>query len=374
MTHVEGNVVKKILQSFSVESLSVLNENGEADAALEPPLSSAQLRRMFEGMLLTREFDLRGISLQRQGKTGTYAPCLGQEAVHIGSAAAMEKGDWAAPSFREQGVYLYRGIKASTLFLFFMGSEEGNRLPRKYRTLPYCVPCATQILHAVGIGMAAKLKNDPTAVLAYFGDGATSEGDFHEGLNFAGVYQTPNVFVCQNNGWAISTPRSAQTHSPTLAQKAVAYGFPGLQLDGNDVLAVYRATSEALAKARSGAGPALLECMTYRMGVHTTSDDPARYRADSDLAPWKQRDPIDRFEKYLLAKGVLQPGDRKKLSEELAENLKREAAEAQEIVSSLSPDEMFTYMYANLPETLKPQMEEALQQRASNPLIGKAQG
>lgn len=359
---------------FEVRGLSILDCEGRADAALEPTLSASQLKQMFERMLLTREFDMRSISMQRQGRMGTYAPSLGQEAINVGTATAMEKTDWAVPSFREQGVYLSRGIKASTLFLFFMGTEEGNRLPRKFHTLPYCIPCATQILHAVGIAMAAKIKKDPVAVVTYFGDGATSEGDFHEGLNFAGVYQTPNVFVCQNNQWAISTPRLSQTRSESLAQKAIAYGFSGMQIDGNDILGVYHATAEALKKARNGGGPSLLECLTYRLGVHTTADDPSRYRSESVTEEWKKRDPIDRFEKYLLAKGILQAGDREKTTQAIAEKLKQEVAEAEEICRSLSPDEMFTYMYTRMPEILRGQLEEALQCRVTANPLGKAHG
>ncbi|HCU24485.1 MAG TPA: pyruvate dehydrogenase (acetyl-transferring) E1 component subunit alpha [Deltaproteobacteria bacterium] len=345
------------VEKFDVSSFWVLDEKGHIDEAKEPTIGSAQLRRMFEEMLRMREFDERAVRMQRQGRLGTYAPASGQEAIHIGSAAALQATDWAVPSFREQGVLLWRGVKPSTLFLFFMGSEECNRLPRPLRTLPHCIPCATQILHAVGIAMAAKFKKDPVAVAAYFGDGATSEGDFHEGLNFAGVYQTPNVFLCQNNQWAISTPREAQTHSRTLAQKALGYGFSGLQVDGNDVLGVYAATLDAAERARSGGGPTLLECLTYRIGVHTTSDDPKRYRDDAEVAVWQKRDPLDRFEKYLLAKGVLKADDRERMSAAIRETLKQAAEEAEAICRNLSPDEMFTYMYAELPDFLKSERE-----------------
>ncbi len=329
---------------------------------------------MFEKMLLVREFDGRGTSLQRQGRMGTFAPSSGQEGAQIGSALALHKDDWAVPSFREQGVYLSRGIKPSTLFLFFMGSEEGNRLPRKFHTLPYCIPCATQVLHAVGIGMAARIKNDPVAVITYFGDGATSEGDFHEGLNFAGVYQTPTVFFCQNNQWAISTPRQAQTASATLAQKAIAYGFPGMVIDGNDILAVYAATREALERARSRQGPTLLECQTYRIGVHTTADDPLRYRPSEELSHWQSKDPIDRLERFLTGSGVLQGSDRKNMTEAIQERLKAELAEAEEICRSLTPDEMFTYLYAQMPPVLRGQMEEALAERTEGEKAGTAHG
>ncbi len=367
-------MARRTLGNTELASLSILDLEGNAEPSLEPALPAAKLRKIFEDMLLTREFDARAIAMQRQGRMGTYAPSTGQEAVTVASAAALTAADWVAPSFREQGVLLSRGVKPSTMFLFFMGTEEGNRLPRKLRSLPYCVPCATQILHAVGIGMAAKLKKDSVVVAAYFGDGATSEGDFHEALNFAGVYQTPNLFICQNNEWAISTPRAIQTHSETLAQKAVAYGFSGMQVDGNDALAVYRAVNERGERARGGGGPALLECLTYRMGIHTTSDDPTRYRDDSELELWKKRDPIDRFEKYLLKKSLIGPGEREQMVAEIGERLKAAAAEAEEICRNLSPDEMFTYMYANLPEFLKPQREEVLAQSIALEPEGRAHG
>lgn len=362
------------LEKTAIPPLAILDLEGRADAQLEPKLSSAQLKQMFEDMVRVREFDTRAIGLQRQGRMGTYAPSTGQEAVQIGSAAALTAGDWVAPSFREQGVLLSRGVKPTTMFLFFMGTEEGNRLPRKLRSLPYCVPCASQVLHAVGIAMAAKFKKDPAAVTAYFGDGATSEGDFHEGLNFAGVYQTPNVFICQNNQWAISTPRAIQTRSETLAEKALAYGFSGRQVDGNDVLAVYRATSEAAKRAREGGGPTLIECLTYRLGVHTTSDDPSRYRDEAEVQAWRAKDPLDRFEKYLLHKGVLVAGDRERLAAEIGERLKAAAEEAEEICRNLSPDEMFTYMYADIPEFLKLQREDVLAQTVSLEPGGRAHG
>ncbi len=360
---------EKIVGNFSVKHLSILDETGRVDTTLEPKLSTSQLKKMFENMLLMREFDQRSLNMQRQGRMGTYAPALGQEAVNIGTAAALEPTDWAVPSFREHGVMLSRGIKPSTFFLFFMGSEEGNRYPRKLHTLPFAVPCASQILHAVGIGMAAKIKKDKVAIAVYFGDGATSEGDFHEGMNFAGVYQTPTVFICQNNEWAISTPRKDQTKSATLAQKALAYGFEGMQVDGNDILGVYQSCKTALEKARSGQGPQLLEYLTYRLGIHTTADDPTRYRDEKECEAWKKRDPIDRFEKYLVAKKVIQPGERQELVKQISEYLKKESEKAEAICQNLTPDEMFTYMYENFPEILKPQREEALAQNNNSPVI-----
>ena len=350
---------KKTLHHFSIERLNILDPEGKLlDDKVQ--LNPLLLRRMFEQMLVQREFDAKSISLQRQGRMGTYASALGQEAVHIGSAAALRAEDWAVPCFREQGVYLYRGIPAKTLFVFFMGSEEGNRIPRDQRTLPYCVPCATQILHAVGLAQAAKIQGSGEAVITYFGDGATSEGDFHEGLNWAAVTQSPVVFLCQNNQFAISTPNRLQYHSPTLAQRGIAYDMPALQVDGNDVLAVYEATREALERARSGKGPTLLECITYRMDAHTTSDDPLRYRKDSEIQIWRAKDPINRLERFLLHQGLLKPGEKESLLEDIRLRLKEAAEAAEAICTRLSPDEMFNYLFHQLPPALKQQREEVL--------------
>lgn len=353
---------RKVLKKFQVERLAILNQYGIADPKLELPLHPLQLKKMFEDMLRLREFDARAIAMQRQGRMGTYAATTGQEAIHIGTAAALAKYDWAVPCFREQGVYLSRGVRATLLFLFFMGTEEGNRIPKELRTLPYCVPCASQTLHAVGIAMAAKIKKDPLAVITYLGDGATSEGDFHEAMNFASVYQAPVIFVCQNNHWAISTPLEIQSHSTTLAQKAIAYGMNGLQVDGNDVLAIHRATQEALTRAKQGGGPTFLECLTYRMCPHTTSDDPNRYRTEAEVQAWANKDPLIRFEKYLLGKGILEEGEREALRVGIAERLKEDAAEAETLCQTLNPEEMFAHLYRHIPDILKPQLQEVLSQ------------
>lgn len=356
---------KETLKKFSIARLSILNESGEIDHSLEPVIAPSKLKRMYEEMLRVREFDNRAVALQRQGRMGTYAAAAGQEAIHVGSAAILQAEDWVVPSFREQGVYLFRGIPPKTLFLFFMGTEEGNRLPKNSRTLPTCVPCATQALHGVGLAMASKIKKESGAVITYFGDGATSEGDLHEAMNFAAVAQAPLVFLCQNNHFAISTPIHLQTHSSTLAQRALGYDMPGLVVDGNDVLAVYRATQEAMERARSGQGPSFLECMTYRIGAHTTSDDPGRYREETEVKAWHLKDPLVRFEKYLLDKNILKDGEPERMRLRCAEEMKQQALEAEAICERLSPDEMFSYLFKNMPEVLKEQRADMLLQRAS---------
>lgn len=350
---------KKTLRQFSVSYLQILNPLGKVLDHSQIP-SPNLLRRMYRNMLFQREFDAKCVSMQRQGRMGTYAAATGQEAMHVGTAAALEARDWVAPCFREQGVYLYRGIPAKTLFTFFMGSEEGNRIPKEKHTLPYCVPCATQLLHAVGLAQAAKIKQDPVAVMTYLGDGATSEGDFHEAMNWAAVAQVPVVFFVQNNQFAISTPLSKQFHNQTLAQRAIAYDMPGLQVDGNDVLAVYQASREALDRARTGGGPSLIEGVSYRLAAHTTSDDPSRYRKDSDMDPWHQLDPLLRFEGYLTREEILHPNEKELWLKEMRDQLRQEADAAEAICSRLTVDEMFQYLFHNMPPGLQEQRDELL--------------
>src|SRR5919106_6258569 len=267
---------------FQVEYLSILDSDGNLDASLEPDISPQELKRLYRAMLLGRRLDERMIRLQRQGRIGTFAPIKGQEASQLGAAFTLRPSDWMVPSFRETAAMIWRGWPIEKMLLFSAGYLEGGQPAPDQRDLPITIPVATQLPHAVGLAYAVQYRDDDAVVMAYFGDGATSEGDFHEAANFAGVWHVPVVFLCQNNQWAISVPLKKQTHSRTIAQKALAYGFPGLQVDGNDVLAVYAATREAADRARSGGGPTLLECLTYRLGVHTTSDDPSRYRREAE--------------------------------------------------------------------------------------------
>src|SRR5512145_2656962 len=289
---------------FQVEYLSILDSDGNLDAALEPDLSDAELRRMHRAMLLGRRLDERMIRLQRQGRIGTFAPIKGQEASQMGSVFALRRTDWMVPSFRETAAMVWRGWPIEKLLLFFAGYVEGGQPAPEQHDLPVTIPVATQLPHAVGLAYAAQYRGDDVVVMAYFGDGATSEGDFHEALNFAGVWHVPVVFVCQNNQWAISVPLKKQTHSRTLAQKALAYGLPGIQVDGNDVLAVYAASQQAVARARAGDGPTLIECVTYRLGMHTTADDPTKYRSEEEVKEWERRDPLTRFAEYLKKRNL----------------------------------------------------------------------
>ncbi|HEY4744876.1 MAG TPA: pyruvate dehydrogenase (acetyl-transferring) E1 component subunit alpha [Desulfuromonadaceae bacterium] len=294
---------EELLAHFAVRRLAILDENGQCDEALMPPLADAEIRRMYELMVLARTFDQRAVALQREGRLGTYPPSLGQEAAQVGSALALSAGDWVFPAFREMGVQLALGLPPHQVLQYWAGDERGQVTPEQLNLFPVSVSVGTHIPHAVGAAMAARYRKDPIAVAAYFGDGATSKGDFHEGLNMAGVFRLPVVFICQNNQWAISIPLQGQTAVPTLAQKAIAYGFEGVQVDGNDVFAVYSATREALERARSGGGPTFIECLTYRMADHTTSDDAGRYRSAEEVAAWAARDPILRLERFMALHG-----------------------------------------------------------------------
>jgi pyruvate dehydrogenase E1 component alpha subunit len=297
-----------ILATFEVRHLAILDENGNADEELMPPLSDDDIWRMYEAMVLTRVFDERAVALQREGRIGTYPPVSGQEASQIGSALAITAADWIFPSFREMGVHLTLGYPIYQLLQYWTGDERAQKAPQNFNIFPFCVAVGSQIPHAAGAALAARYRQDQVAVVTYFGDGATSKGDFHEGMNMAGVFNLPMVFICQNNQWAISVPIKNQTASATLAQKAVAYGFTGIQVDGNDVFAVYRATSQALKKARDGGGPTFIECLTYRMADHTTADDASRYRSPEEVASWRAKDPIVRLERYLEVRGCWTKG------------------------------------------------------------------
>jgi pyruvate dehydrogenase E1 component alpha subunit len=357
---------KEIDLEYKIEHLSILNQDGELDSELEPDISDDILLRMHRMMLLNRRFDERMLNLQRQGKMGTFAPIKGQEASQIGAAAVLEDNDWLVPSFREMAAEVLRGKRLEDILLVYAGYNEGGFIPENSHTLPVCIPVATQLLHAAGIGYAVKYKKKKDVVMVFHGDGATSEGDFHESLNFAGVFQIPTVFICQNNHWAISIRRSKQTRSKTIAQKALAYGMPGIQVDGNDVLAVYSAAKDAVDRARSGKGPTLIECITYRMSVHTTADDPSKYREEKEVKEWEARDPIIRFQKYLKNKNLLSDDDIEKLEEQIKSEIKDVIKGWEKKMAELGdPADMFAFQYAEMPPHLisqKKEMEQFISQ------------
>ncbi len=350
---------KEIDLPYRVDYLSILDEDGNVDKELEPDLPEELLLALHRAMLLARRFDERMLILQRQGKIGTFGPIKGQEASQIGAVAVLERDDWLVPAFREMGAELYRGKSMENVLLNYAGYNEGAYIPETLNNLPIAIPVASQTLHAVGIAYSIKYRRQKQIVITFFGDGATSEGDFHEALNFAGVFQTPLVFVCQNNQWAISIPRSKQTRSKTLAQKALAYGVPCMQVDGNDILAVYSAAQQAADRAKSGEGPTMIENVTYRMSMHTTADDPTRYRTDEQVEEWAKRDPITRFQKYLITKDLLSEAQIDSLEEEIKAEIKEAEERFDEQVKKLGdPLDMFNHAFAELPPTLVEQKNE----------------
>jgi pyruvate dehydrogenase E1 component alpha subunit len=339
------------------EMFQILDEKGQVKSGLDPKILDTDLKKIYALMVTARVADTKAFKLQRQGRLGTYAPSRGQEACQVGAAFAIQKDDWVFPYFRDLGMYITLAYPLQDYYLYWMGNEEGMHSPPGLNIFPLAIPVASQLPHSVGAGIAANLRKAEIAVICTFGDGATSEGDFHEAMNFAGVFQTPNVFICYNNLYAISTPQKKQTASGTLAQKAMAYGFHGVVVDGNDVLAVYVTAREALEKARSGKGPTLIEALTYRLSDHTTSDDATKYRSEEEVKEWEKKDPIERFRIYLKNKGLWDESWEKSIQEQAAV-LAEKAVEVAESVPSPQPEEIFVHTYKNLPPNLKEQLEE----------------
>ncbi|HUG86560.1 MAG TPA: pyruvate dehydrogenase (acetyl-transferring) E1 component subunit alpha [Euzebya sp.] len=286
--------------------LRLLTDEGELQPVegFEVP-DADTLRRLHAMMKLVRAVDRQAINLTRQGQLAVYPSSHGQEAAQVGAVLALRGSDWVFPSYRETVAIVAHGVPPVEAMPLFKGTWHAGWDPHRYRVMPHCTPIATQCLHAVGLAHAARLAGDDVVSLAFCGDGGTSEGDFHEALNFAAVLEAPTVFMVQNNGWAISVPASNQYRAPTIAHKAVGYGMPGVRVDGNDVAAVYSAMTAAVARASAGGGPTLIEAMTYRLEAHTTADDDMRYREAEEVERWRQRDPIARLERYLLQAGLL---------------------------------------------------------------------
>ncbi|WP_396611213.1 pyruvate dehydrogenase (acetyl-transferring) E1 component subunit alpha [Haloferax sp. S1W] len=350
-----------VLQRDPQDQVRVLDEDGSVVGDV-PDIDDETMVEMYRYMRLARHFDTRAVSLQRQGRMGTYPPLSGQEGAQIGSAVALAEDDWMVPSYREHGAALVRGLPLKQTLLYWMGHEKGNKMPEGANIFPPAVPIASQIPHATGAGWALKLRGEADkAVMCYFGDGATSEGDFHEGLNFAGVFDTPNVFFCNNNQWAISVPRERQTASETLAQKAVAYGIDGIQVDGMDPLAVYAVTQAALDKAKNPqegeCRPTLIEAVQYRFGAHTTADDPTVYRDDEEVEKWKAKDPIPRLEAFLRETGRLDDEAVDAIEASVKEQV-ADAIEAAESDPRPDPSAMFEYAYDEMTPEVRAQYEE----------------
>lgn len=337
------------------DMIQVMNEDGEiVNPELMPELTDDEILTLYKTMRKTRVIDSTALSLQRQGRMLTYAPNLGQEAAQVGSGYALEKTDWAIPAFRELGMWLTKGWSVDKILQYWYGNEWGSHHGEDIRLLPISVPITSQYQHATGIAMATRLRGEKEVSMAYTGDGGTSQGDFHEALNFAAVYKTPNVFFIQNNHYAISVPLSKQTASKNLALKAIAYGMPGILVDGNDIFAVLAVSRAAVEYARE-TGPVLIEALTFRMGAHTTSDDPSKYRTDADVEPWNAKDPIARLEKYMLNKGILKEEDIQPMIEEF-ENEVMEAYRSIEHSSDTAIEDIFKYHF----EVMTPQLQEQL--------------
>ncbi len=348
-----------------------------AIAALRPAeLTDEAIQKAYEKMLFMKMADQKANNLQRTGRMGTYASIRGQEAIQVAAGLTMNRDDWLIPAFRELGIMWMHGVPMENIYVYWMGNEIGSLPPPGVNCLPIAIAIASQAVHAVGIGMGMKKKKETKVAVTFFGDGATSEGDFHEALNCAGVFKANTVFICQNNHWAISVPRSHQTAAPTLAQKAIAYGIPGIQVDGNDLLAMHVAIQTALARARAGLGATLIEAYTYRLGDHTTSDDAKKYRDPAEVEPWKLRDPVLRLQKYLASKTnpqTQQPLWSQAYEDELTARYEKEIETIVEKAQAVAynPTDIFDYTYAELTPRLAEQRADMttrieIQQPAQN--------
>ncbi|HUI00589.1 MAG TPA: pyruvate dehydrogenase (acetyl-transferring) E1 component subunit alpha [Nitrososphaerales archaeon] len=352
--------------------LQVIRADGEFDPKVEPDLSHEDLLRMHRYMLTVRRFNEKGMSLQRQGRIGFFMESTGQEACQIGMSYCLGTNDWAFPSYRDPGTCLVRGVPLSALFDQIMGNSadenKGRNMPvhwgfAKWKMISMSSPIGSKLLHAVGVAYASKFRGEKSIALVSFGEGATSQGEFHAALNFAGVWKTPVVFFCENNQYAISLPTRRSTASESIAIKAEAYGFDGVQIDGNDVLAVYKATKSAIDKARSGGGPTLIEAVTYRMGGHSTSDDPSIYRSQEEVEMWRRRDPITRFTAYLMKKGALTEQASQKIMAEIDAEMARVVKE-REAIPPPDPSTLFTEVYSEMPWHIREEAEEFMANEA----------
>jgi len=335
--------------SFEIHYSQFLDAAGAAVAELPAFARDPEaLIPLYRAMVLTRRFDAKAVALQRTGRLGTYASSLGQEAVTVGLAAAMMPEDVLLPTYREAGAQLWRGVRMEELLLYWGGDERGSDFQGPRADFPVCVPIASQCLHAVGVAYARKLKHEPGAAVCVCGDGATSNGGFYEAINYAGVWRVPAVFVINNNQWAISLPRSAQTAAGTLAQKAIAAGIPGIQVDGNDVIAVREAVAQALARARGGEGASVIEALTYRMTDHTTADDAGRYRDAEEVSSQWAKDPVARLRSHLSAAGAWTKDAEERLIEAINGEIDG-AVERYLATPPMPPEAMFDHLYAVLP-------------------------
>jgi len=348
---------------MSLELLTILDKNGKAEKGKDPNLPADELKKLYRLMVTTRALDDRGLALQRQGRIGFYLQSTGQEASHLGAAYALKDSDWLFPAYRQPGIMLLRDIPIDKIICQWFGNSgdtsKGRQMPvhysfRQANFVSISSPIGTQLSQAAGAGMAAKARGEDTCFMTFCGDGGTSSNDFHCGLNFAAVYKAPVVFVCENNGWAISVSSKNQTASESMAIKAEAYGMPGVRVDGNDILAVYRVCKEAVDRARRGEGPTLVETVTYRIASHSSSDDAARYRDKKEFEAWQKKDPILRFRAYLKNKKLWNDAFEKECVEG-AKAAIQEAVNTAEAMPNPGVETLFDDVYMNLTQNLKAQ-------------------
>lgn len=347
----------KTVATLDIKRLEILNVDGSVDKALMPKIPDQLLLKMYRLMFQIRAFDERAILLQRSGRLGTYPMITGQEATQCVPPLALKPSDWVVPTYRGGGVYFARGMQMRYGLLYWAGDDRGTNFPDGNNDMIFSIPVGTHLTQVAGLAWGQKLKGEGGVAMTYCGDGTSSKGDLHEALTFAGQFKLPAIYIIENNGWAISVPRKRQAASQTLAQKAWGYGVTGLQVDGNDALAVYAATVEAVARARKGEGPTLIECETYRMGHHTTADDATRYREDKEVELWKKRDPISRFRKFLTAKKLWDDKKEKALTAETQSWINGEV-KAYEEFPAPNPLNMFADNYDQAPRALIEQRAE----------------
>ncbi|HHY73919.1 MAG TPA: pyruvate dehydrogenase (acetyl-transferring) E1 component subunit alpha [Bacillus bacterium] len=341
------------------QTLQIMNEEGQiVNEKMMPALAENQLKELMKRMVYTRVLDQRSISLNRQGRLGFYAPTAGQEASQLGSQFALEKEDWILPGYRDVPQLIWHGLPLYKAFLFSRGHYVGNQMPEGVNALSPQIIIGAQIIQATGVALGLKKHGKKAVAITYTGDGGSSQGDFYEGLNFAGTFKAPAVFVVQNNRFAISTPVEKQTASRTIAQKAIAVGIPGIQVDGMDVLAVYAAVKVARERAVNGEGPTLIETLTYRYGPHTMAgDDPTRYRADELTHEWEKKDPLVRFRKFLENKGLWSKEEEEQVIEQAKDDVKAAIKKTDETPKQKVTD-LIDMMFENLPYNLQEQREE----------------
>ncbi len=348
-------MIKKVFEG-SVDYIQVMDENGNIDEQLLPKeVDDQKIIEMYKQIVFARMIDSKCVNLQRQGRIATYAPIYGEEATQIGSAMAMDQNDIFVPSFRQHAVFFYRNFPLDLFFIYQRGFEEGAIIPDNVKGYPWIVPVGSQIPHSIGVAFAQKIKKTNAVVLTYVGDGGTSEGDFYEGINFAGAFSVPLVVIIENNQWAISVPRSEQTKAQTLAQKGIAAGIDCIQVDGNDAIGVYKVIKDAIASARNNK-PVLVEAVTYRLGMHTTSDDPSKYRDEKEVEEWKSKEPVIRLKKYLLKKALWDDDKQKDLEQEYNKAIDEAVAKAEQFKPD--PKSMFEHVYSFMPDVLKDEENE----------------